>query len=128
MTHVATTREAEIAEMDEATRARYEEERAAILHHMAASARAVMGGEQAAAAAAATVAQPAADDGGGGGGGGEKTAPEVSPEVSRSAAPAFVRGGHSPSASLDSAVAAAADALRLDPDASIRTSASDTGA
>jgi hypothetical protein len=106
--------------MDEHTKGRYEEERAAILSHIAASARAMgaMGEQsqepQPPAAAAA------------------KAATSPTPTPPPAASPAPVRGlaaeaGDDPSlssASLDSAVAAAAEALRLDPDVSLRTSAS----
>ena len=85
MAAMRKARTAEIAQLDEVNRRRYEEERAAILQHVAAAARAV--------------------------------AMEQKEEL-------LPQDAGLPSASLDSTVAAAAEALGVDPDASMRTSAS----
>ena len=107
---------------EEKIRAKYEEERAAILAHIAASARAVMGGGQAPASASAQAPAPAPSASASvGAPDGQLTAGDVGDKDGGDG------GVPSLSASLDSGVVAAAHALGMDPDVSVRTSASDMG-
>jgi hypothetical protein len=152
MAAMRRTREVEIAGLDDANRARYEEERAAIMSHIAVSGRALASNqrrelqkpeqqladvhvhadadaqedtlaETAVESEAVTEAETEAETKDAGADADETLEVVVTPAPA-TAAPARASSwakGLSPSTSLDSAVAAAAEALRLDPDVSLIT-------